>query len=129
MQEELASALEAEHALRKPKPCLPILRLRKGKQRESRLYYVMRTLGERAGVKCVHPQRFRDTFAVDALLKDISDTLVAKMLADTVEIVRNYYLPFVSALREQARVRLDTGSKLEDLAGAHWRHNREKAAS
>jgi hypothetical protein len=51
------------------------------------------------------------------------------MLADTVKTVTTYYLPFVNALREQARVRLDKGQKLEDLAGAHWRHNTTEIAS
>jgi integrase len=130
MQAELASALEAEHRRRNPKPSAHVLldSRRKPIGRTS-IYYVVQKIGERAGVAGVHPHRFRDTFAVDALLHDIPETSVARMLADTVKTVTDYYLPFVNTLREQTRVRLDTGKKLEDLAGAHWRHNGNENAS
>jgi integrase len=90
IQEELASALETERALRKPKPSNPILRIAKCKRREQRPFYVIQQLGERAGVPYARPHRFRDTFAVDALLKDISVTSVASMLADTVKYAGGY---------------------------------------
>ena len=44
-------------------------------------------LGRRAGVVKVHPHRFRDTLAVDMLLKGATPYDLAKTLGDTVAVV------------------------------------------
>ncbi len=64
----------------------------------------------------MHPHRFRDTSAVDLLLRGASPYDVAKMLGDTIETVETHYTPFVRELRERVRKILETGSGLEELA-------------
>ena len=64
----------------------------------------------------MHPHRFRDTFAVDLLLRGASPYDVAKMLGDTIETVEKHYTPFVRELRERVRRILETGAGLEELA-------------
>jgi len=81
-----------------------------------RLYQRMLALGRRAGVSNVHPHRFRDTFAVDLLLRGASPYDVAKMLGDTIETVEKHYMPFVRELRERVRRILENGTGLEELA-------------
>ena len=76
----------------------------------------MVALGRRAGAPNVHPHRFRDTFAVDLLLRGASPYDVAKMLGDTIETVEKHYMPFVRELRERVRRILETGTGLEELA-------------
>lgn len=121
MQTELLSVLKAEHGIRNPQPNDLVLKRHESSACVTTSYLAHRlaALGKRAGVKNVHPHRFRDTFAVDALLSNVHETSVARMLADTPEVVKKHYLHFVEALREQTRHRLDTGTKLEDLANAH----------
>ena len=68
-----------------------------------RLYQRMIALGRRAGVSNVHFHRFRDTFAVDLLLRGASPYDVAKMLGDTIETVEKHYMPFVRELRDRVR--------------------------
>jgi integrase len=63
----------------------------------------MVALGRRAGVPNVYPHRFRDTFAVDLLLRGASPYDVAKMLGDTIETVEKHYMPFVRELRDRVR--------------------------
>jgi integrase len=81
-----------------------------------RLYQRMVALGRRAGVPNVHPHRFRDTFAVDLLLRGASPYDVAKMLGDTIETVEKHYRPFVRELRERVRRILENGAGLEEVA-------------
>jgi integrase len=76
----------------------------------------MVALGRRAGVPNAHPHRFRDTFAVDMLVRGASPYDVAKMLGDTIETVEKHYTPFVRELRERVRTILETGVGLEELA-------------
>jgi integrase len=76
----------------------------------------MVALGRRAGVPNVHPHRFRDTFAVDLLLRGASPYDVAKMLGDTIDTIERHYTPFVRELRERVRKILETGAGLEELA-------------
>jgi integrase len=76
----------------------------------------MVALGRRAGVPNAHPHKFRDTFAVDMLLRGASPYDVAKMLGDTIETVEKHYMPFVRELRERVRNILETGIGLEELA-------------
>lgn len=67
------------------------------------LYQRVVALGKRAGVVNAHPHRFRDTLAVDMLLRSASPYDVAKVLGDTMATVERHYIPFVRALRERVR--------------------------
>jgi integrase len=80
------------------------------------LYRRMVALGRRAGVPNAHPHRFRDTFAVDMLVRGASPYDAAKMLGDAIETVEKHYMPFVRELRERVRTILETGIGLEELA-------------
>ena len=81
-----------------------------------RLYQRVQALGRRAGVQRAHPHRFRDSLAVDLLIRGASPYDVAKMLGDTIETVEKHYTPFVKELRERVRDFLETGIGLEELA-------------
>ena len=78
-----------------------------------RLYERILALGTRAEVSKAHPHRFRDTFAVDFLLKGASYYDVAKLLGYTIDTVEKYYAPFVLELRESARRIVESNDDLE----------------
>lgn len=78
-----------------------------------RLYARIIALGKRAGVANAHPHRFRDTLAVDMLLRGASPYDVAKLLGDTIETVERHYLPFVKELRERLRSLMENDLGLE----------------
>jgi integrase len=84
--------------------------------RRPRLYRRMAALGRRAGVANVHPHRFRDTFAVNLLLRGASPYDVAKMLGDTIETIEKHYMPVVRELRERVHRILENGAGLEGIA-------------
>jgi integrase len=115
---ELLFALEAERDSRKAEPTDHVLVNPVTGQplTRPRLYQRMVALGQRAGVPHVHPHRFRDTFAVDLLLRGASPYDVAKMLGDTIETVEKHYMPFVRELRERVRRILENGAGLEEVA-------------
>ena len=69
----------------------------------------------RAGVKG-SAHCFRDTFACDMLTRGIGVFEVAKMLADTVETVEEYYAQFVPAARDAVQVKMDSGVGIEEQA-------------
>jgi integrase len=112
---ELLFALEVERGKRKPAPSdrvllnpstgTPLTR--------PRLYERMLALGRRGGVSSAHPQRFRDTLAVDMLTRGASPYDVAKMLGDTIETIEKHYTPFVRDLRERVRTILESETGLE----------------
>ena len=55
-----------------------------------------------AGIKGGHPHRFRDTFAVDLLLRGVPLDQVSILLGhSSVKVTERYYLAFVAARREQ----------------------------
>ena len=114
---ELLFALEAERDRRNAQPTdRVLLSPTTGKPlTRPRLYQRMVALGLRAGVPNVHPHRFRDTFAVDWLLRGASPYDVAKMLGNTIETVEKHYMPFVRELRGRVRRILETGTGLEEL--------------
>jgi len=57
---------------------------------------------QRAGVAGGHPHRFRDTFAVDLLLRGVAIDQVSVLLGhSSVKITERYYLAFVAARRKQ----------------------------
>ncbi len=127
ISEELGEVLKTERETQNPQPSDRVLRHCKPNKavNENYLQYRIRKLGERAGVTKASPHRFRDTFAVNMLLNGISENAVAAMLGDTVPTVRTFYLPYVRVFREQTLARLDSGTKLEDLA----RHTRVTPAN
>jgi integrase len=105
IHQELLFALEAEFAKRAPRPAEHVLinpDTNKPMTRP-RLYTRIKALGDRAGVDRAHPHRFRDTLAVDLLLKGASPYDVAKTLGDTVAVVEQHYAPYVRELRERTR--------------------------
>jgi integrase len=77
------------------------------------LYRRMLALGKRAGVLDSHPHRFRDTLAVDMLLKGASPYDVAKILGDTIDTIERHYAPFVPELRARVRLIIESGEGLE----------------
>ncbi len=121
MHSELHFALDVERQRRQPKGDEYILRNpATGKPlTRPRLCERMRALGRQAGVKNVHAHRFRDTFAVDMLLKGLSPYDLAKLLGDTVHTVETHYSPFVRELRERARRIMESGEGLE-IMGTDW---------
>lgn len=112
---ELSFALEAACAERHPKPADHVLlNPATGKaMTRPRLYQRIKALGERAGVTHAHPHRFRDTLAVDLLLKGASPYDVAKTLGDTVAVVEEHYAPYVKELRERTRRIMESPDGIE----------------
>lgn len=78
-----------------------------------RLYERIKALGDRAGVDRAYPHRFRDTLAVDMLLKGASPYDVAKTLGDTVAVVEQHYAPYVKELRERTRKIMESSEGIE----------------
>ena len=113
---ELMFLLEAENEQRKPQPSDRVLinPVTGNPLTRPRLYQRMVSLGRRAGVANAHPHRFRDTLAVDMLVRGASPYDVAKMLGDTMETVERHYMPFVTELRERVRVILETTVGIEN---------------
>ena len=73
------------------------------------------SLGERASVPDARPHRFRDTFAVDMLIRTENLDYVAELLGDTIKTVKDFYLPFVRELRERARFHMNHGKGIEQF--------------
>jgi integrase len=118
--QELFFALEAERDRRMPQPDERILinpgnRAKGEPMTRPRLYQRMFALGKRAKVPNAHPHRYRDTFAVDGLLRGLSIYDVAKLLGDTVETVEKHYGAFVKELRDRTRRILENGEGLEKV--------------
>ena len=121
IHQELFFALEAERDRRKPQPDERVLvnPVTKKSLTRPRLYERMLVVGRRAGVGDANPHRYRDTFAVDMLLRGASPYDVAKLLGDTVDTVEKHYAPFVRELRERARRFMENGEGLEKIAGTN----------
>jgi integrase len=123
---ELLFALETENGFRRPNPGdRVLLNPETGRPlTRPRLYERMLALGRRAGVANAHPHRFRDTLAVDLLLKGSSPYDVAKVLGDTVAVVEEHYAPFVRELQERVRRIIESPEGLEKALGhtAHLLH-------
>lgn len=120
IQSELLFMLEAEQEKRKPTPSdRVLLNPATGKTlTRPRLYQRILSLGRRAGLSNAHPHRFRDTLAVDMLVRGASPYDVAKVLGDTMETVEKHYTPFVRELRERVRLILETGIGIENPSQA-----------
>jgi integrase len=112
---ELLFALEATRSERRPKPADRVLLnpATGGVMTRPRLYERIKAMGERAGVNRAHPHRFRDTLAVDLLLKGASPYDVAKTLGDTVAVVEEHYAPYVKELRERTRRIMESPEGIE----------------
>lgn len=54
-----------------------------------------------SGVSGTHSHRFRDTFAVDLLNRDVSVNTVALLLGNSPRIVEKHYRPFVRSMQEK----------------------------
>jgi integrase len=126
ISEELLNVLEAEYQRRKPMPGEHVLIDPKtgepfdkpqlaSNERYNALTDRISALGKRAGVRNATPHRFRDTFAVDMLIRTDNVNTVAALLGDTVKTVTEYYLPFVRELRERARLMMDHGKGIEQF--------------
>lgn len=132
MSPELVSVLKTEYKRRKPQPDDRILLNHRGNPlKRNSLFRYLHALGKRAGVRDVHPHRFRSTFAVDLLLRGVPLTSVARILGDTVKVIVNHYLPYVDEFKEQALLTLGSGSGIEQFAtrprhNGHQRHRRGK---
>jgi integrase len=115
---ELLFALETEHARRSPVPDEHVLLNPETEAPMTRpgLYRRIQSLGRRASVAKAHPHRFRDTLAVDLLLKGATAYDVAKTLGDTVAVVEMYYAPYVKELRERTRRIMESPEGIERLA-------------
>jgi integrase len=110
--------LEAERERRTPQPDERILvnpdkRAKGQPMTRPRLYQRMLAMGKRAGVPDAHPHRYRDSFAVDTLVRGASPYDVAKPLGDTVATVEKHYAPFVKALRDRPRRIMENGEDME----------------
>jgi integrase len=118
LHQELLFALEAEFERRDPRPSDQVLLNPETKKPMSRprLYTRIKALGDRAGVRQAHPHRFRDTLAVDMLLKGASPYDVAKTLGDTVAVVEQHYAPYVKELRERTRKIMASDEGIEKAA-------------
>lgn len=105
MHEELSEILATAQKGRTPPENEPILISPETGQPMSRprLYERIKALGERAGVKASHPHRFRDTLAVDLLVRGASPYDVAKILGDKIDTIERHYAPFVPELRRRIR--------------------------
>jgi len=116
IHQELLFALEAERDRRNPQPTDYVLMnpFTGNPLNRPRLYERVKALGTRAGVPNAHPHRFRDTLAVDTLLRGGSLYDVAKALGDTVETVERHYAPFVPELRQRLRKIMEAPGGLED---------------
>jgi integrase len=97
-----------DHVLLNPDSKKPVSR--------PRLYEKMLALGRRAEVTRAHPHRFRDTLAVDLLLKGATANDVAKTLGDSVAVVEEHYAPYVKELREHTRRIMESPDGIEKPA-------------
>jgi len=127
IQTELLFALEAERDRGKPQPWERVLlNPETGKPfTRMRLYERMLALGRRAGVAGANPHRFRDSLAVEMLVRGATPYDVAKVLGDTIDTVEKHYAPFVPELRERVRRIMESGPEAENV-GRIWAGSNEK---
>jgi integrase len=100
--------LPADHVLLNPETGRPMSR--------PRLYERIKAMGERAGVTRTRLRRFRDTLAVDMLLKGASLYDVAKTSGNTIAVVEEHYAPYVKELRERTRRIIESTEGIEKPA-------------
>ena len=125
--QELLAALKQEYQRRKPRPSDLVLvrgslsRTDKASELFERedadtdnpltgkqVYCRMIALGKRAGLRHnAHPHRFRVTFATYLLGLGFAESMVARMLGDTLETVTNHYLPFSPDLQSRYLALMD----------------------
>lgn len=124
---ELFFALEAERDKRSPRSWdRVLLNPETGKPfTRMRLYERMLALGRRAGVAGANPHRFRDSLAVEMLVRGATPYDVAKTLGDTIDTVEKHYAPFVPELRERVRRIMESEPEGENL-GRIWAGSSQK---
>lgn len=117
IKDQLYDALEAEYERRNPDPTETILLnpRTEAPYTEGQIYDFFRRLGKRANVHA-HPHRFRDTFAVDMLIRYKDVYKVAKFLGDDVDVVMRHYVPYVPELRKDAVDWIDKSVGIEQYA-------------
>lgn len=122
---ELLFALEVERDRRDPKPWERVLLNPEtgDSLTRKRIYERMLALGRRAGVANSHPHRFRDSLAVEMLVRGATPYDVAKVLGDTIDTVEKHYAPFVPELRERVRRIMEAGPGPENLGTIRARSN------
>jgi integrase len=115
MHSELKECLTSLHEARKPRLSEHVLLrpIHNSSITRKTLYGMIVALGKRAEVEHAHPHRFRDTLAVDMLVKGATPYDVAKVLGDTVDMIEKHYTPFVPALRSRVHGILENGLGLE----------------
>jgi integrase len=118
LSDELRPALEQQYFARKagpedavllnpdPRNCGPF-------SGRIQLYNYCLSLGRSAGVERAIPHNYRDSFACDAITKDVNLLTVAKMLADTVQTVEQYYAKFILGMRDNAQHKMSNGIGIE----------------
>jgi integrase len=79
----------------------------------AQIAYSVRLMGSRANIIGVHPHRFRDSFAVDMLMRGATPFEVAQMLGDKMSTVEKHYLSFVSPMRDKVRDLMSNNKGLE----------------
>lgn len=110
MHRELRETLQKIYEEKSPPPDSPVLAIGYPRRVLSvdSLRNLCVTMGQRAGLarRCT-PHRFRDTLAVDMLLRGATMYDVAKVLGDTIKVVEKHYTPFVPSLRDRIKGLLD----------------------
>ena len=116
---DLYDALKAAFESRDPLPGDTVLLNPKNARpfRDNAFWGFISELGKRAGVVQAYPHRFRDTFAVDMLIRNEGDAYsVANLLGDTMQVVTRHYLPNVKELQQVDERRIRTNPGLEQFA-------------
>lgn len=122
---ELLSVLSAEHQRRNPRQNEPVLQHSNGKP-FTREYLCRRivALGRRSGVQHAHTHRFRQTFAVELLLRGVDPFFVATLIADA--LAEGPKSPLWSQLRHT--IPAATLSRFANLAGVQEKCNGNRKA-
>lgn len=81
----------------------------------SKLYRIIRNLGERAGVENSHPHRFRHAFACALLARGASLFDVASLLGDTHQVVAKHYAKWTNGQADRVRKLMEDPSQNEEL--------------
>ena len=116
---DLYAALKAEFEFRDPLPGDTVLLDPKTGRpfKDNDLWRFVSEFGKRAGVVQAYPHRFRDTFAVDMLIRTNGDAYsVANLLGDTMQVVMKHYLPNVKALQQKVERQIRKSRGLERYA-------------
>ena len=111
---QLEEALNTERAKRDPSPSdFVLLDPESGRPFAGRtLYNRVGALGKRGGVDGAHPHRFRDTFAVECLMRGLDEAEAAEYLGDDIKTFRKHYKTWVKGLADRAAAKFRGGKGL-----------------